>query len=120
MTPAQLDKLAVDVMGWERKDFPVGGLTDEVFECWVTKDGEPMGSCSQWHPDTDLNQALPLLDAYNERHPMQINYEYYYDRKYHEPSYEIKGGKNDECIDRACDTKDLASEICRAILERLG
>ncbi len=64
MTPERLEALAA-VMGWEAQKC---GEWDSgsVFDVWVDSEGNRACNYREFHPDTDLNLALPLLQKYNE------------------------------------------------------
>ncbi len=129
MTPAQLEILA-GVMGYEYFEMNYFGESSctarqHELEKWFDKMGmDSIGTYlfkvenNEWmefkdfYPDTDLNQALLLLDAFNAKHRTnQTTVETTYDgwRIF------IKAGS----VKWKVKTKDLASELCKAILERL-
>lgn len=118
MTPDQLSTLATDVMGWrkEKREYMTGFMRyAEVNDwCWIDADGEMVHPVECWHPDTDLNQALPLLVAYNTGKQINNRIDLVSDNVNNKFILIIGTG-----ITVGTEHKDLASEICKAILERL-
>lgn len=123
MTPEQRDQLATEVMGWtkeKRHDAFVGA------QYYYRQSESTAILTNHFHPDTDLNQALPLLDAFNEKKPL-------IEKMFIKNFHDFQGDSNPYLIYRysAKDstqvrymrftlTKDLASDLCIAILERLN
>lgn len=123
MTPAQLDRLATEVMGWRKEirtfwtsSFRYAEVTDW---CWVDDKGA-VQPVDYWIPHTSLNQTLPLLDKFNGDYEKHRNF---IGINNSSPDYwEIHGSKNNESPKvniYNIRTKGLASTLCDAILERL-
>ena len=116
MTSDQLDRLAVDVMGWvESKD---GTLWHDVIS------GElPLAlNKKKWKPHKDLNQFLPLLDAFNAL-PRSIKdglfLEVRNEAVNHWEFMETNLVDMEDNIIATAKTKEVASKGCEAILKRL-
>lgn len=111
MTQEQLNILATKVMGWEK---------DKVnyFDGWSNKEKTYFCACSEWIPHKDLNQALLLLDCYNELDSRKNNF---ITLDYFLSSWEIEyfpclREKDNSII---CKTEELALELCKVILSKL-
>ena len=117
LTEKQLYTLATEVMGWVKEK---RRYWTAQFRCWwwVDADGEMVCPVEGWHPDTDLNQFFPLLDAFNEKAQEQESDAIYLHHEHYD-YWELRDVA-EKILTGDILTKEIAAKGCEAILERLG
>ena len=106
----------------------------EYFGKWVDNKGDTVYLFRGWYPDADLNQALPLLDAFNTKYDALKTKEKYKNGKKkwceimltYRGCYELSDRWEIEWFPRPvnvdsimCSTENLAPKLTETILERL-
>ena len=97
--------LATEVMGWHVEQIPISNT-----DYYVDEQGGGKGLCSDWHPDTSIEQALMCADKFDI---------YWIDKSPQKPFYRVQvGGEGGETIISHADNLDkLPLAICEAIRE---
>lgn len=124
MTPEQLETLATAVMGWEKIKI-IADVYGRQGLYYCERNQTPIAPVmlvKDFQPHTDPKQALPLLDAFNainQRKESDLYLEVKNEEVNHWEFTKTNVTVLSEEIIATSTTQNLASEICRTVLEWL-